>query len=79
MGFPGGASGKEPTCQWRRHKRCEFNPCIRKISGGEHDTLLQYSFLENPMDREAWWATVHRATKSGTRLKQLSVHAGMLS
>ena len=31
MGFPGGASGKESACQCRRHKRCEFNPCIEKI------------------------------------------------
>jgi len=29
---------------------------------------LQYSFLENPMDRGAWWATVHGVTKSRTRL-----------
>ena len=27
---------------------------------------LQYSFLDNPMDREAWWATIHRVTKSQT-------------
>ena len=39
---------------------------------------LQYSCLENPMDRGAWWATVHRVTKSQTRLKQLSMHAGNL-
>ena len=31
LGFPGGASGKEPTCQHRRHKRHGFNPWIRKI------------------------------------------------
>ena len=30
-GFPGGASGKEPACQCRRHKRLGFNPWIRKI------------------------------------------------
>ena len=30
-GFPGGASGKEPTCQLKRHKRRGFNPCIGKI------------------------------------------------
>ena len=30
-GFPGGASGKESTCQCRRHKRCGFNPWVRKI------------------------------------------------
>ena len=31
LGFPGGASGKEPTCQSRRHKRCGFNSRVRKI------------------------------------------------
>ena len=35
---------------------------------------LQYSFLENSMDRGAWWATVHSVTKSWTQLKQLSTH-----
>jgi len=34
---------------------------------------LQYSCLENPMDRGAWQATVHRVAKSGTRLKRFSV------
>ena len=33
-------------------------------SGGENDNTLQYSFLENPVDREAWRATAHRVTKS---------------
>ena len=33
-----------------------------------------YSCLENPMDRGAWWATVHRVSKSQTQLKQLSMH-----
>ena len=32
---------------------------------------FQYSCLENPMDREAWWATVHRVAKSQTQLKWL--------
>ena len=31
LGFPGGTSGKEPTCQCRRYKRCEFNPWVGKI------------------------------------------------
>ena len=31
LSFPGGANGKEPTCQCRRHKRCGFNPWVRKI------------------------------------------------
>ena len=34
--------------------------------GVEHGNLLQYSYLENPMDRGAWWATVHGVAQSGT-------------
>ena len=37
---------------------------------------LQYSRPENSMDRGAWWATVHEATKSWTRLRLLSTSAG---
>ena len=40
--------------------------------GGEHGNLLQYSCMENPMDKGAWWAIVHRVTKSWTPLKRLS-------
>ena len=42
--------------------------------GGGHGNPLQYSCLENPMDREAWQAIVHRVAKSRTRLNQLSMH-----
>ena len=43
--------------------------------GGENDNSLQYSFQENPvdrnpMDRGAWWGTVHRVTKSRARLSE---------
>ena len=38
-------------------------------SGGRHGNPLQYSCLENPMDREAWQAIVHRVAKSWTQLK----------
>ena len=41
--------------------------------GGWHGYPLQYSCLENPMDRGAWQATVHRVAKSRTLLKQLSI------
>ena len=44
--------------------------------GGGHGNLLQYSRLENPMDRGAWWATVHGVAESQTRLKQLSTQKG---
>ena len=33
-----------------------FNPCVRKIPGGGHGNPLRYPCLENPMDKEAWWA-----------------------
>ena len=41
--------------------------------GGGHGNALQYSRLENPMDRGAWWTLVHRVTKSQTLLNQLSM------
>ena len=41
---------------------------------GGHGYPLQSSCLENPMDRGAWWATVHRVAKSQIQLKQLSTH-----
>ena len=50
------------------------NPGLGRSPGGGHDNPLQYSCLENPMDRGDWWATVHRVTKSQTQLKWLSTH-----
>ena len=49
-------------------------PGLGRFPGGGHDNPLQYSCLENPMDRGGWWATVHRAAKSWTQLKWLSTH-----
>ena len=40
---------------------------------------LQYSCLENAMDRGAWWATVRGVAQSQTRLERLSMHAGTAS
>ena len=40
--------------------------------GGGHGNPLQYSCLENSMDRGSWWTIVHRVTQSLTRLKRLS-------
>ena len=44
-------------------------PGSGRSPGGGHGNLLQYSYLENPIDRGAWRATVHRAAKSWTQLK----------
>ena len=49
-------------------------PGLERFPGGGHGNPLQYSCLENPMDRGAWWATVHGVAKSKTRLKRLSTH-----
>ena len=47
-------------------------PASRRYPGEGHGNPLQYSCLENSMDRGAWWVTVHRVAKSQTRLKLLS-------
>ena len=46
-----------------------------RYPGGGHGNPLQYSYLENPMDRGVWWAIVHRVSKSWTQLKQLSTYS----
>ena len=69
LGFPGGASGKEPTYQCRRLKRHGSHSWIGKIPWRR--AWLHFS-EENLVDRGAWWDTVHRVTESWTRLKQLS-------
>ena len=47
-------------------------PGSGKSPGEGHSNPLQYSCLENPMDRGAWRVMVHRVTKSRTRLKRVS-------
>ena len=75
LGFPGGTSGKEPTCQCRRLRGAGFIPGSGRSSGEGHGNPLQYSCLENSVDREAWRAIVHRVAKSRTWLRWLSTHA----
>ena len=61
--FPGGSDGKEST-----HSVEDVGsvPGLGTSSGGGHGTPLQCSCLENPMDRGAWWATVHGVPESRT-------------
>ena len=49
-------------------------PGSGRSSGGGHGNPLQYSCLENPMDRGAWRAAFHGSAQSWTPLKQLSTH-----
>ena len=72
LGFPGGATGKEPTC--KKHKRHEFDPWVGKIPWRGACNLLQYSCPQNPMDRGAYWAVI-LGSHSRTWLKWLTTHA----
>ena len=75
-GLPGGASGKEPICQCRRHVRDSgLISGLVRFPGGGHSNPLQYSCLENPMDRGASWVMVHNVVNSWIPLKCLSTHA----
>ena len=47
-------------------------PGLGRSSGEGNGNPLQYCCLENPMDRRAWWATVHRVAKSWTRLSDFT-------
>ena len=70
LGLPQWLSSKESTCRCRRRG---FDPWVRKIpwrKTWQPTRVLQ----ENPMDRGAWWATVHRVPKSQTWLKQLTTN-----
>ena len=68
-GFPGGAVGsKESARQRRRHKSRGLIPGSERSLGVGNGNPLQYSCLENSMDRGAWPATVHRVKKSQTQL-----------
>ena len=50
-------------------------PGSGRSPGVGHGNLLQYSCLENSIDRGVWWAMVHRVAKSQTQLKCLCRHA----
>ena len=69
MGFPGGSVDKESACSAGDTGDMGLIPGLGRSFGGGHGDPLQYSCLENPVDRGAWQATVQRATKNWTRLK----------
>ena len=66
MGFPGGSDGEESTCNAGNQ---DLIPGSGGSPGEGNDNPLQYSCLENSMDRGGWWAMVHRIAKSQTGLK----------
>ena len=69
QGFPGGSDGKESACSVGDPGSI---PGAGRSPGEGNGNPLQYSCLENPMDREAWQATVHEVTKSQKQLRDFT-------
>ena len=74
QGFPGGATVKNPLANAGDAGDKGSVPGLGRSPGGGYGNPLQYFWLENPMERKAWWATVHRVTKSRTWLKPLNTY-----
>ena len=69
--FPGGSLVKNLPANARETGGTSSIPGLGGSAGGENGNALQYSCLENPMDRGTCWTTVHRVAESQT---QLSTH-----
>ena len=65
LGFPGGSDGKASVCNLGHLGSI---PGLGRSSGEGNGNPLQYSCLENPMDRRAWQATVHGVARAGQDL-----------
>ena len=68
--FPGGPDGTESACHAGDPGSI---PGSGRSTGGRNGTPLQYSCLENPMDRGVWWATVHGVSKQSDMTKWLTL------
>ena len=68
MELPRWLSGEESACNAGATGNFGLIPRWGRFPGGGNVSLLQYSCLENPVDRGAWWVTVHGITKSQIRL-----------
>ena len=65
---PGGGVEKNPPANAGDERDMDLIPGLGRCPAVESGNPLQYSCQENSMDRGAWWATAHEASKSGTRL-----------
>ena len=74
-GFPGGASGKNLPANARDVRDTGLTPRLERSPRGACGNLLQYSCLENSMDRGAWQSSVHGVARSQIWQKRLSAHA----
>ena len=66
MDFPGGTVVKNLPAYAGDKRDVHLIPGLGRSHGRENGNPLRYSYLENPMDRGAWRATVHRITKGQT-------------
>ena len=74
VGFPGGAVINNPPANAGYKRALGSIPGSGRSPGVGNGNPLQYSCLENPMDRGAWWATVHGVAESAVT-GQLSTRA----
>ena len=72
VSFPGSLMVKNPPASARDVGDSSFILGLGRCPGGGNGYPLQYSCLENPMDRGAWWAAVHRVTENWMQLSQCS-------
>ena len=77
LGLPRWLSGKESACSVGDAGNSRSIPGLGRSPGGGHGNPLQYSCLENPMDRQTWQATVYEVVKSRIGLKQLRMNGGI--
>ena len=85
VGLPQWLSGKEFTCNEGDKGDADLIPGWRRSPGGGNGNPLQYSCLENLMDRGAWWASVHGiakeldTTEATTHIPHVQVLVSVLS
>ena len=75
MGFSSASDSKESACN---EGDLGSVPGLGRSPGGGNGNPLQYSYLENPMDRGAWWAAAHGVSKSWTQLSDSHIHSFLI-
>ena len=78
LGLPGGTVVKNPPANAEARGDAGSIPGSGRSPGVGNGNRLQYSCLENSMDREVWWATIHGVARSWTRLSDLSTQSEAL-
>ena len=79
LGFPGGASGEEPACQCRRHKRRRFDPWVQKIPWRRTWQQSPVSLAGDSHAQRSLAGCIHRVAKSRTGLQPLGMHCTAVS